>query len=222
MGQTEPSWTDDQLAAIEGEKLEYYKTFVELGHARLTSVEVGDALPRRPIGPHTHLTFTTEWRSFLMTVWGAFDHDGGPSSLYQAGWLPEMSRDLEGAKTDPALADGLYHGPSRGHAQDRYARVIGMPRGYGYGASMGAWILDYLSNWAGEWTDILHSDMQYRSPALTGDVTYLDGEVTAIETEEGSGQPVATVRVTMSNQDAAIMASGEATLRLPTETQPTG
>ena len=78
------------------------------------------------------------------------------------------------------------------------------------------------SNWAGEWTDILHSDMQYRSPALTSDVTYLDGEVTAIETEEGSGQPVATVRVTMSNQDAAIMASGEATLRLPTETQPTG
>lgn len=222
MGQTEPSWTDDQLAAIEGEKLEYYKTFVELGHARLTSVKVGDTLPRRPIGPHTHLTFTTEWRSFLMTVWGAFDHDGGPSSLYQAGWLPEMSRDLEGAKTDPALADGLYHGPSRGHAQDRYARVIGMPRGYGYGASMGAWILDYLSNWAGEWTDILHSDMQYRSPALTGDVTYLDGEVTAIETEEESGQPVATVRVTMSNQDAAIMASGEATLRLPTETQPTG
>ena len=61
-----------------------------------------------------------------------------------AGWLPEMSRDREGAKIDPANADGLYKGPSRGHVQPRYAQLIGMPRGYGYGASMGAWVIDYL------------------------------------------------------------------------------
>ena len=36
---------------------------------------------------------------------------------------------------------------------DRYAQRIGMPRAYGYGASMGAWVLDYLTNWAGEWGD---------------------------------------------------------------------
>ena len=222
MGQTEPAWTDDELGAVEQEKLDYYRGFLELGHGRRLGVKVGDKLARRPIGPHSHLTFTTEWRAFLMTVWGAFKGDGGPSSLYGAGWLPEMSRDLEGAKTDPTLSDGLYHGPSRGHAQDRYAKVIGMPRGYGYGASMGAWILDYLSNWGGEWTDLVHSNMQYRSPALTGDLTYIDGEVTALETEEASGQPLATVRVTMSNQDGATMASGEAELRLPTETLPAG
>ena len=79
-----------------------------------------------------------------MSVWGTFRDDGGASSLYQAGWLPEMSRDLEAAKLDPTLGDGLYHGPSRGHVQAEYAQLIGMPRGYGYGASMGAWILDYL------------------------------------------------------------------------------
>ena len=87
-----------------------------------------------------------------MTAWGTFAQDGGPSSLYQAGWLPEMSRDLEGAKIDPTLADGLYYGPSRGHVQAEYAQLIGMPRGYGYGASMGAWIARLRSaNWAGEW-----------------------------------------------------------------------
>ena len=91
-----------------------------------------------------------------------------------------MSRDLEGAKIDPSYADGLYYGPSRGHVQDRYAQVIGMPRSYGYGASMGAWILDYLANWVGEWGDVLHSKMSYRAPALTGDVTTLNGEVTEI------------------------------------------
>ena len=59
----------------------------------------------------------------------------------EAGWLPEMDRDHEGAKLDPSLADGLYKGPSRGHVQERFAQLVGMPRGYGYGASMGAWIL---------------------------------------------------------------------------------
>ena len=73
--------------------------------------------------------------------------------------------------------------------QPRYAQLIGMPRGYGYGASMGAWILDYLANWGGEWGDIVHSNMQYRSPALTGDVTYLDGEVVRVDRDDPRGQP---------------------------------
>jgi hypothetical protein len=155
-----------------------------------------------------------------MTVWGAYAADGGPSSLYQAGWLPEMSRDLEAAKKDPSLGDGLYHGPSRGHVQDRYAQMIGMPRGYGYGASMGAWILDYLSNWIGEWGDILHSNMQYRSPALTGDVTYLNGEVLSVEKSDSAAQPIASVQVVMTNQHGEAMAQGTAELKLPTETSP--
>ena len=139
-------------------------------------------------------------------------------SLHKAGWLPEMSRDLEGAKIDPSQADGLYKGPSRGHVQPRYAQLIGLPRGYGYGASMGAWILDYLANWAGEWGDILHSNMQYRSPAFTGDVTYLNGEVLSVSRE--AAQPIASVKVVMTNQRDEVMASGTAEVRLPTETLP--
>jgi len=215
-----PTWTDEQLADIEEQKLSYYHSFLDLGHGRRLGVKAGDKLPRRPIGPHSIATFSTEWRSYLMTVWGSFGPDGGPSSLYGAGWLPEMSRDLEAAKIDPTLSDGLYHGPSRGHVQDRYAQLIGMPRGYGYGASMGAWILDYLTNWAGEWGDILHSNMSYRSPALTGDVTFLDGEVMGITQADEAGQPIATVKVEMTNQREEVMAAGEAEVRLPTETLP--
>jgi acyl dehydratase len=85
---------------------------------------------------------------------------------------------------------------------------------------MGAWVLDYLTNWVGEWGDVLHSNVQYRSPAFTGDVTYLDGEVTAINQADSAGQPIASVRVIMSNQNGEIMASGDAELRLPTETLP--
>jgi acyl dehydratase len=146
-----------------------------------------------------------------MSAWGTFRDDGGPSSLYQAGWLPEMSRDLEAAKRDPTLGDGLYFGPSRGHVQDEYAQLIGMPRGYGYGASMGAWILDWLGNWVGEWGQVLHSDVKYRSPALTGDVTFLDGEVTSLL----DGGRVAAVSVEMTNQRGEVMARGSAEVRLP-------
>jgi hypothetical protein len=216
----EPAWTEAALQEVEKQKFEWIHSVLDLGHARRLAVSAGEKLPTRAIGPHTIQSFTTEWRAYPMTVWGAFRQDGGPSSLFQAGWLPEMSRDLEGAKLDPTLADGLYYGPSRGHVQERYAQLIGMPRGYGYGASMGAWILDYLADWAGEWGEVVHSRMSYRSPALTGDVTYLAGEVEKVEFPDRSGQPLATVHVAMTNQAGDVMASGSAELRLPSERLP--
>jgi acyl dehydratase len=217
----DPVWTEDALMEIETEKFEYIQTCLELGHDRRLFVKVGDRLPSRPIGPHTIASLTTEWRSYLMTVWSAFRPDGGASSLMDAGWLPEMSRDVEGAKVDPTLGDGLYHGPSRGHVQQKYAQLIGMPRGYGYGASMGAWILDYLSNWGGEWTDIVHSKMSYRSPALTGDLSRLDGEVVEVKHDDPSGRPLVSVKVSMTNQNGDELAAGVAELLMPTETLPT-
>jgi acyl dehydratase len=207
----EPVWSGEELAALEEQKRAYYATFLDLGHGKRTGVEVGAPLPARPIGPHTIASFTSEWRAFLMSVWGAFRDDGGPSSLYQSGWLPEMARDLEGAKRDPTLADGLYHGPSRGHVQEHYAQRIGMPRGYGYGASMGAWILDYLANWVGEHGWIVHSNARYRAPALTGDVTWLNGSVRDLV----DGARVAVVDVTMTNQRDELLAKATAEVRLP-------
>jgi len=210
----ERSWTDQELEDLEKQKMDYYQSFLDLGHQKRLFVKKGDKLSTRPIGPHTIMSFTTEWRSYLMTVWGATKQYGETSTM-KAGWLPEMSRDEEGARVDPANADGLYKGPSRGHVQPRYAQLIGMPRGYGYGASMGAWILDYLTNWAGEHGFVLHSNMQYRAPALTGDATFLNGEVVAMQEDPATGAPVAVVRVVMTTQDDAVMAQGQAEVRLP-------
>ncbi|MEE9609122.1 MAG: MaoC family dehydratase N-terminal domain-containing protein [Myxococcota bacterium] len=210
----EKAWADQELEDLEKRKMDYYQSFLDLGHEKRLFVKVGDKLATRPIGPHTLMSFTTEWRSYLMTVWGA-SREHGESSTMRAGWLPEMSRDEEGAKVDPSNADGLYKGPSRGHVQPRYAQLIGMPRGYGYGASMGAWVLDYLTNWGGEWSSVVHSNMQYRAPALTGDATFIDGEVIALEEDPASGSSFATVKVVMTNQDGDVMASGTAELDLP-------
>ena len=209
----DPGWSDEQLAEIEKQKFDYYRTIHDLGHDKRLFVKVGDSLPTRPIGPHTVASFTTEWRSYNMAIWGAWYEDGA-SSHGSAGWLPEMSRDEEAAKIDPSNADGLYKGPSRGHVQPRYARLIGMPRSYGYGATMGAWVLDYLANWAGEHGFVTHCDMKYRAPAHTGDATYLTGEVTEVEHDE-TGKLIAHMSVKMTNQENLTMSEATAQIALP-------
>jgi acyl dehydratase len=216
----EPEWNDEQLAAVEARKREYYQTYRALAHQRRTGAQPGEKLPVRTIGPHSLASFSTEWRSYLLSIWGAFRDDGLPSSLRQAGWLPDMDKDVERAKIDPSEMDGMYKGSSRGHVNARYAQRIGLPRGYGYGASMGAWILDYLSNWAGEWADIVHSKMAYKAPVFTGDVTYLNGEVTQVVPAPAAGLPVVSVRVEMTNQRDEVIASGVAEIQLATEMLP--
>jgi hypothetical protein len=62
--------------------------------------------------------------------------------------------------------------------------------------------------------------MTYRWPALTGDVTYLDGEVVEISHDHPSGRPLVTVRVRMTNQRDEEMAFGDAELLLPNERDP--
>jgi acyl dehydratase len=215
-GQTSPrpTWSPAKLEEIEGERRAWIRSRSGSEHPTLEEVSVGDRLPRRPIGPHSLSSFATEWRGYTFTVWGSTTHDG-PDYLVDAGWLDEMDRDLEGAKEDPELGDGLYHGPSRGHTNEEYAQLIGMPRGYGYGASMGAWVLDYVAAWAGDRGLIRHSAVQYRSPAFDGDVTFLDAEVTDAKYERTLGGGLVSLEVTMSNQDGTVMAKGPVEVQLP-------
>jgi MaoC dehydratase-like protein len=215
-GRTRKQWTEQELEDLEKQKMEYARSVYDLGHEKRLFVRPGEKLPTRPIGPHTIASFTTEWRSYPMTIWGATrEVQALENSTLEAGWLPEMSRDRESAKVDPTHGDGLYKGPSRGHVQEQYAQLIGMPREYGYGASMGAWILDTLTNWAGEWGFVRHSNFQYRSPALTHDATFLNGEVTSLVEDRSSGRPLAVVRAVMANQDGEVMATGQAEVLLP-------
>jgi len=215
-GRKRKEWTEQELEDLEKQKMEYAKSLYDLGHEKRLFVRAGEKLPTRPIGPHTIASFTTEWRSYLMTVWGATrEVPALENSTLEAGWLPEMSRDLEAAKVDPTHGDGLYKGPSRGHVQEQYAQLVGMPREYGYGASMGAWIIDYLTNWAGEWGFVRHCNFQYRNPALTHDATFLNGEVASLQEDAGSGRPLAVVRASMTNQDGEVMATGQAEILLP-------
>jgi hypothetical protein len=115
---------------------------------------------------------------------------------------------------NPELTDGAYIGPSRGHLFPRWARYIGMPRGYGYGASMGAWILDYLAGWAGEWGSVVHSNAAYRASAFTGDITIMDATIIDKKIDE-QARPIVQVDYKMTNQLGAVLATAKAEIELP-------
>jgi len=174
-------------------------------------------MTRRPIGPHSLQTFTSESRTEQgPNAWGAYENwPPFASSTMSSGWLPEMAGEREKASVDPSFADGLVYGPSRGHAQPRYANLIGMPRGYGYGATMCCWVVDYLANWAGDWGFVRHHRTQYRNPALTGNVTYLTGEVTNKWIDEEFARAVVELTYEMATHAGTQMARGVAEIELP-------
>ena len=117
-------------------------------------------------------------------------------------------------RQNPELTDGAYYGPSRGHLFPEWARTIGMPRGYGYGASMGAWIIDYFSGWAGEWGRVLHSNAAYRGPAFTGDITVMNASIIDKSVDE-QGRAIVQVDCKMTNQLGTVMATARAEIELP-------
>ncbi len=216
-GEEEPVWTDAQLEQLEEEKWEYIQMLHDLGHGKRywDDVSVGDKLPTRVFGPHSIASFTTEWRAYLFTIWGGTHRPG--IDMEALGFTKEMAgheNDPVMERKNPELTDGAYFGPSRGHLFPRWARHIGMPRAYGYGASMGAWIIDYLAGWAGEWGQVVHSNCSYRGPAFTGDATYLTAEVIDKPVDD-QGRNLVQMDVRMANQQGTTMATARAEVELP-------
>jgi len=209
-----PAWTDARLDEIQTQRLDWIRSIRDVGLRSFDSVEVGQKLPTRPIGPHTIQSFATEWRAFIFQAWGSTTREGH-DHIPEAGWLSDMDRNVDGSEIDPGLDDGLYRGPSRGHIDLEHAKLIGMPRMYGYGAAMGAWILDYASGWAGPYGCIRHSNIQYRFPPFEGDLSILDGTVLDKREDPTFDTCLATVELVMTNQDGTVMAKGPIDIQLP-------
>ena len=213
----EPEWTDEAIAALEDRKFAWVKMLHDLGHKERwwDDVAVGDQLPERVFGPHSIASFATEWRAYIVNTWGTMNLR--KNDLEALGFTREMAgyeNDPDMMLVNPALTDGAYYGPSRGHLFPKYARKIGMPRGYGYGASMGSWVTDFLSGWAGEHGMVVHSIANYRGPALTGDVTIQTAEVTEKSVDE-QGRHLIHVKHLMTNQNGKTMCTGSAEIALP-------
>jgi acyl dehydratase len=215
-----PRWSKEQLLAVERERTAWIMSNRAGTTPRFAEVSVGDRLPRRVIGPHTLASFATEYRAFVFNVWGSFrwtapEGVDDPWVNQDPGWVDGFGFDEEGAKIDPRLRDGLYVGPSRGHVDVEKASRIGMPRAYGYGATMGAWVTDYLAYWSGHDGFVRYSNTSYRGPAYEGDVTYLDAVVRERVEESIWGAPLVRLDVKMTNQDGSVLATGTADVELP-------
>ena len=215
-----PRWTREQLLQVERERTAWIMSNREGRTPRFGEVKVGDKLPRRVIGPHTLASFATEYRAFVFNVWGSFSWvapEGvkDPWVNQDPGWVEGFGFDEEGAKVDPRLRDGLYVGPSRGHVDVEKAAQVGVPRAYGYGATMGAWVTDYVAYWAGHEGFVRYSNTAYRSFAYEGDVTYLDAEVVSLQKESAWGAPLVRLSLYMTNQETKVMATAEVDVELP-------
>jgi N-terminal half of MaoC dehydratase len=213
----EPVWRDDELEALEERKLSWVRMLRDLGHKQRPWAEakVGDRLPERVFGPHSVASFATEWRAYIVNTWGTMNLR--KLDLLALGFTPEMAgweNDPDVQLVNPHLTDGAYFGPSRGHLFPRWARKIGMPRAYGYGASMGAWVTDYLAGWAGEHGTVVHSVANYRGPALSGDITIQTAEVVD-KFVDGEGRHLVQVKHRMANQKDTTLCTGTAEIQLP-------
>ncbi len=213
----DPVWSEDELKTLEERKFGWIKMLHDLGHGQRwwDDVAVGDALTERVFGPHSIASFTTEWRAYLFTIWGTMDLR--KNDLEALGFTKEMAgyeNDPDMQLINPELTDGAYYGPSRGHLFPQWARRIGMPRGYGYGASMGAWVTDYLAGWAGEHGRVVHSIANYRGPALCGDVTIQTAEVVD-KLVDAEGRHLVQVKHKMANQKGTTLCTGTAEIALP-------
>lgn len=215
-----PKWTREKLIEIETIRHDW------IGSNRLgisphfDAVKVGDRLPRRVIGPHTIATFATEYRAFVFNAWGTYgwvapEGVEDPWINQDPGWVEGFGFDEEGAKFDPRKRDGLYVGPSRGHVDDERAGEIGMARAYGYGATMGAWVTDYLAYWAGNDGFVRHVKSSFRGPAFEGDVTFFEAEVIEKQAESSWGVPLVSVKAKLTNQDGGVLVDATAEVEVP-------
>jgi len=203
-----PRLTPEMVAGYEAERLAYARSLREASPPTLADVTEGMRLPSRIIGPHSVQSFTTEQRAFLYTIWGNLYDDGLPrTERRNVRWE-------EGA-IDPYFTDGLYHGHSAGHTNSEAAASRGMPRAYGAGASACAFIVDYAANWAGRTGTVEHVDVQYRSPILVGDVTYITATVKSVGVADASGAGPVTLAVQAVDQNGKASTPGTVIVRLP-------
>ncbi len=204
-----PEFTADQLYEFKRLKADW----IESGASGEGPGEVkaGDKLPTRPIGPHTAVSFTKEYSALLYNAWGGHYYEGDYMGA-DAGWVPELTATSD----DPRMAVGQDDGPASAHTDINKAKLIGLPRLYGYGSSMGAWTLDHVAYWAGDNAFIRHAKFDYRSPVFEGDISLLNGEVQEVRYDPTVGADLAVVRITMTNQDGVVQTSGYVEVQLKT------
>jgi acyl dehydratase len=211
-------WSAEEHAKILRVRMDWILSNREGNTPHFDDVKVGDKLTRRVIGPHSIVTFALESRAHRQNIWGTYRWNAPKGVKDPArdpmGFSEDMDYDWDAREIDPRQGDGLYYGPSSGHINAQKGESVGMGGTYGYGSSMNAWFVDYVSYWAGLKGFVWHTNCQFRSPAFEGDVTFLDGEVVDKIEKSPYGMPVVQVKVKQTTQNGDVILSGTAEVEL--------
>ena len=97
------------------------------------------------------------------------------------------------------------------HFEPALARASGLPAGYDFGIARVSWFSHLLTDWMGDHGRLAELEAQVRRPNFLGDVTWLSGEVTAVDVAAGE----AVIRLIARNQLDETTAKGVAKVRLP-------
>ena len=205
-------WSDQELAEID-------KAFEHESHRGAEpryweDVAIGDDMGEMVRGPF-RVTDAVAWEM----GWG------GPYA--RTGKFDQEFRQRHpGAYTkDPR---GVWDVVERVHWEDDFAREIGVPAAYDYGAQRVGWSCNFVTNWMGDDAWLKRMWVQIRKFNILGDLQTFKGEVIEKRIEDGEHQVVCDFwalnqlnEITTPGQAIILLPSREGGMpQLPTGSQP--
>jgi acyl dehydratase len=191
-------YTDDELTHIADM---YRSERIRGAEPRyVEDVTVGDRLPSIVRGPLT----VSDCLAFVIAWGGAY--------IFAHGNAWDFFSKHPGAF--PPDQWNVPDTPERTHYVDEFAQRVGAPAAFDYGPQRVAWAQTMCTNWIGDAGDLLSHTTRLPRPNYHGDCVYIDGRVTAVDTDTG----IVSIALTGRNQVEELVLGSEATVRLPRRT----
>jgi acyl dehydratase len=192
-------YTEEEMAAIDEA---YAAEQVQGSTPRLFgSVSAGDSLGSIVKGPLT----VTDILSYHVGIgWGGYG--GGSTTLAYRNRMriPKFYQRNE---------YGIWDSAQRCHWEDAWARQLGQPAAYDYGAMRTDWLVQLLTNWMGDHGWLWRLAVSVRRFNYMGDTQWLTGTVKSLKERPGAG--AVEIELTSTNQRGEVTTSGKATVLLP-------
>ena len=199
--------TDSRLATYTPEDIERiaerYAAEVRRGSERRSwgSVKVGDNLDPILKGP--------------LTVTDIIAYYEGRGALYVVPHRLRFALFERHPKLGIRNGQGVPEPPVRVHWDTEYARAVGVPAAYDSGPERIAWLLQVVTDWAGDDARVVGANCRVRRHNLLGDLTECTGTVRATRIVDGAGHVV--IDVWAENQRGQRTAEGSVTVVLPVD-----
>jgi len=199
---TQPHYTDEDIKRIDDD---YDREVVRGATPRFwEDVQVGEELTPVVKGPLT----VTDILGWLI--------GSGMTPYIRAHGIGVAFRRAHPAAYIPNEL-GIPDITERVHWDNAFAKSMGIPAAYDYGAQRLSWLANLITNWIGDDGWLKTIDFQLRRHNLIGDTTWCKGKV--IDKYLKNGEHIVKCEIWAEDQRGESTASGNATVVLPTREQ---